>query len=85
MDEITNNNITYTTTASTADYNTLTFTTGTDTTWYPFNHYIDWLPYNHEKYFPAFHLLKSYGVTKNSQPRLQRVFQFWALLKGLTR
>lgn len=85
MDEIMNNNITYTSTASTSDYNTLTFTSGTDFTWYPFNQDIDWMPYYYDKYFPVFHLLKSYGVTKNSHSRLKRVFQFWALLKGLTR
>ena len=71
----------WTSTASTSD--TMTFTcSGTDTgsTWFS---YVDltWQPYSYEKYFPAYHLLKSYGITKTLNHRFGLVSEFLVQLK----
>lgn len=76
MDEITNNNITWNTTASTSDSATLTFNTaGTDTTWFPYYVESTWMPYQCERYYPAFHLLKSYGVNKKRPSKTSKIFK----------
>ncbi len=76
-------NINWTTTASTTDYTTLKLTNGIDfsDSWFPYYMESTWIPYNEEKYFPAYHLLKSYGIAKKPCPRFQRVSRFLALVK----
>ena len=82
MDEITNSNITWNTTASTSGNNTLTFSTaGTDTVWFPYYQESTWLPYHCEKYYPIAHLLKSYGIIKNQYSRLKLISGFWERLR----
>ena len=75
-------NINWTTTASTTDCATLTLTNGTDSSlWFPYYMESTWMPYEEEKYYPAYHLLKSYGITKKHYPRFGRVSRFLALVK----
>ena len=83
MDE-TMNNFTWNNTASTTDSATLTFNTDSMTNmWVPYYTESTWMPYYYEKYFPAYHLLKSYGISKN-QHRSFGVARFWEKLKKLT-
>ncbi len=74
-------NINWTTTASTTDCATLTLTNGTNDVWFPYYMESAWLPYKEVKYYPAYHLLKSYGITKKPCHRFGRVARFLVLVK----
>lgn len=73
-------------TCDTTSGGTMTFSadgmvdTTTDTTWFPYYMESTWRPYYYDKYFPAYHLLKSYGISKNHHSR-NRLARFWKKLK----
>ena len=77
-----------TTTFTNSTYdNQLTFTTSgtttTDVQWYSVDNFINWMPYSYQKYIPACHLLKSYGIkTKSRCHRFAIVSQFLVQLGG---
>lgn len=83
FDSTSSGNINWTTTASTTDCGTFTLTNGTASgdLWFPYYMESTWLPYKEVKYFPAYHLLKSYGIAKKPCPRFQLVSRFLALVK----
>ena len=54
---------------------TFTASTTTDTSMFLFDDYLNWHPYKEEKYYPAYHLLKSYGITKKQISYIRKIFR----------